>query len=323
MASITIGKYPYGHEILINQDYNQYKYRDKFTLHSPTKIVNETIRVSKNLTAEVFLVDKDDRIIQIVGTKTKIHSMFTHNQRRGGMNRGNLFESELASDLRGETNHHPITVEKIKAIISNKPFVVHETGSANSRRPLNLDDNGLYLLDRDGSKHGDMLADLVLNFSDHSTENLSLKTSNSYSVMNCGIMKYLKDEVDRRNLLAALGIDYIRFEEDFNFNSEFDYEPHLNESPVKMIEDLVDSAFGTNYILVHKIDNERIIVERMPEQNDIRITDIEYHYRSDKNKYFRMKMNINVNGHEYKGNLQMRNVKGEIVPHVLSFYLRK
>lgn len=325
MASITIGKYPVGHEVLLNQDIHEYQHKSKFSLYTPNKLdtIYKVITVSKNQTAEVFLKDSQDRIVHVVGTKTKIHSMFTHNQRRGGLNRGNLFEAELASDLKGETNHHPEVVDKLKALLPKKPFLVRETGAANSRRPLKLDDEGLYLLDRDGKAHGDMLADLVLAFEDKTLVNLSLKTSNSYSVMNCGIMSYLKDEVQRRNLLASLGIDYIRFEEDFNFHSEFDYEPNLNESPIKMIENLVDSGFGSNYILVHKIDDERTIVERMPEKNNVRITDIEYHYRSEKNKYFRMKMNISVNGHQYKGNLQMRNVKGGLVPHVLNFYLRK
>lgn len=323
MASITTGKYPAGHEVLNNKKLLHFPIETKFKLVFNPQFFDHNIQLTKKVKISAYFECPDGSILKVDGNKTSIHNSFLHNAKRGGLNMGKLFERELTSDLRNKTNYHPNVVEKLKTILSNRPFVVEDIGGENSRRSVKLDDDGMFVHSRNYSEMGDIIADLRLKFDDNTYENLSLKYSNNYSILNCGIMKYINDDVDRRNFLSSLGIDYIRFEEDFNIYDNLGFEPHLNESPILMLENLVKSGLGSNYIMVHKIDSENIIVERMPTESYVKITDVEYNYLSEKRKYFRMSMNININNHKYKGSLQIRNVRGDFVPHVISFYLRK
>lgn len=78
-------------------------------------------------------------------------------------------------------------------------------------------------------KIGEIVTDVTLINSEGNKIFLSLKIGKSYYLYNGGFSKILKSDIERRSLLARMGVDYKRFEEDFNIVNLTDFEPEIEK----------------------------------------------------------------------------------------------
>ncbi len=245
---------------------------------------------------------------------------------------GIKFEGELANDITaylGGADYrllkHPDVIKQMERELKfnrKTKYEVVSEGSKNQKRQLIFTGSEIKI----SNSTGKTLTDLTLK-KDNKLLYLSLKMSSSYYTLSAGIVKYFME-----------GGTKIKINEYFGFNGQkmggfgkqfacVTKKPNY-EKVKRNLENLLAQAVGTNVILVHKKRDNDVMVSEVGQTNRVTVTnlsDASYVY-PEKNvrKYANIKVNANINGHQYVVSFQFRGTTAaDVGPKYLRILLER
>jgi hypothetical protein len=288
-------------------------------------------------------LDKFNEILKKYNLKLRFSSIFKGDfsgyvNGLASKNKGNMFEVEYVNNFHKYAENLETTLGLKKgSFYGCQPIL---TGGENNKRPLMHD--GKYII-VGGKKEtvGDSVVDVKVNDIDNNDYNLSLKSGNTVTFINCGVKRLFSDEsfnnyinsgvynpinningVTGNELLKTLCINPNKFADVFTkYKSDFIGEKvkirgtefkDKKEGVLKFIE----SAVGYNYILVHKIRN-KIHIHDLRKESDMKkligdIKSIEILYGGKQGRGKRVDVIITLSNMEI--NINIRNKQGDVYP---------
>jgi hypothetical protein len=209
---------------------------------------------------------------------------------QGAANRGNLFEVELADDMRkwiaeGDDAEfmYPQFIKDfmVKELSNAKEIEVIDEGALNKPRPLRFQGKKIYV----GSNNFDIgatVTDITVK-ADGKPYYLSLKMGGTVTFFNSGVRKLFPDSAftnreikskEAKALLDLFAIDHDRF---VNIFADYVKPEKKAEAPKdvvdvtrlvdkKILQEFIKSGVGSGYWLVHKV-GKKIHVEEMAGSN--------------------------------------------------------
>lgn len=252
---------------------------------------------------------------------------------------GKTFEVEFENDLRNmlgtflfkeEDYRHPDVVKELLKVLKNIKFkkpIVKPEGSKNQKRALNFS-NGKFSVT---NSEGKTLTDVTLEDSGKNYF-FSLKMSKTYYLINASIFEYFENPKQQKKAYEFFGLDGFKMGE---------YDKLLkNKKPIyhcltsaqseskikKNIEELIQSAMGSDYYFVHKMMDNKVTVFYNDGNVKIKCISIEsvVYPEQGKRKYTAIKTKITIDGHPYICTLQFRGTtESDIKPKYLRMLMEK
>ena len=193
-------------------------------------------------------------------------------------NRGNAFEIDYVNNFK---DVYQADFEKNIGVELGNCQISLEGGN-NTRRPLSISGETLYLGTKNPKEVGSLLKDVLIIAEDGEEYNVSLKTSDKVSFINTGIKELFpekifkeyiksgkfepqtKNNVNGQKILDMLGIDGNKMAEVFNKYVKSDKKSRSQKDEVDVLDivkkgcfmDFMYTVVGCGYILVHKINND-------------------------------------------------------------------
>lgn len=249
---------------------------------------------------------------------------------------GVAFEKQIEADLKAFFNgeeekfQHPDVIKRLTEeldITPNKPgseWKIIPTGSQNQKRGVKFQSGKLTVENSSGAT----LKDITVKAPNGKPLYISLKMSESYYLINAGVLNYFKSPSDKKKIAEFFGMDGKKLA---GFGPEYlsDAKPG-NFSVVKRnLEELVSQSFGHDVVIVHKVRTNKINI--MDIKSGIRLpvvvsnlTESSYVYPEvGKRKYANIKFKARVSGKEYEVNCQFRGTTGsDTGPRYLRLLMR-
>lgn len=233
---------------------------------------------------------------------------------------GLKFEDELKLDLQNfyegvelDELQHTDVIKKMISVLSITPttkLVPDKRGSKNQSRALTHTGSKFDVQNTSGNYITDItLMDPKKTGSAADVYHLSLKTSDTFYILNAGIGKYFKEKSTQVAACEFFGFDGQRmggFGEEYACLTNY---PNFNIVKDNL-EDLLSQAYGYDIVIVHKKRLDDVLVKKVKTKANVTITDLnERSYRypeSGVRKYANISMNATVGGVRYKVDFQFR-----------------
>ena len=257
-------------EVISVLDYLKEKYPD---IDAPINIdkSKSKINVSRQLQDDVDLTNIKSQL-----GLSKITMKFGNGSsgNRGSNNRGNAFEGQWAATMEKWWAGEPIEgdiADSVRDVVreydldETKQLSINVVGGENTRRPLNISGNGVYLENPKGKGFdvGPSVTDITLK-TDDQTIYLSLKLGGTTTFFNVGVRTILRPEEIKRGeitnkngllLLKTFGIDPDKFckvfnQEEISRFEKIDKRPKFDR---RSINNLLQSGIGHGYHVIHKL----------------------------------------------------------------------
>jgi hypothetical protein len=220
----------------------------------------------------------------------------------------NFYEGVELTDL-----VHDDVVKKMISVLSITPtlkLVPDKRGSKNQSRALAYTGSKFNVQNTSGNYITDItLMDPKKTGSAADVYHLSLKTSETFYILNAGIGKYFKDKTTQVNACEFFGFDGQKmggFGEEYACLTKY---PNFN-TVKDNLEDLLSQSYGYNMVMVHKKIRNDVLVKKVMTKASVTISDLnERSYRypeSGVRKYANISMNAMVSGVRYKVDFQFR-----------------
>lgn len=233
---------------------------------------------------------------------------------------GLKFEDELKLDIHnfyegvdiGQLTHSDVIKKMVSVldITPTKKLIPDKRGSKNQSRALAFTGTKFNVQNTSGNFITDItLMDPKKTGPAADVYHLSLKTSETFYILNAGIGKYFKDKSTQVNAceffgfngqkMGGFGAEYACLTDDPNYNVVRNN-----------LEDLLSQAYGYDMVMVHKKRQNDVLVKKVPTKVSVSITDLgegSYRYPEEGvRKYANISMNANVAGTRYKVDFQFR-----------------
>lgn len=200
--------------------------------------------------------------------------------------------------------------------------IVHE-GSMNKKRNLTFNGNMITI----NNNTGEVISDLTLRPPTKDPMYISLKMSKSYYVLSASVLEYFKNKNTKTKINEYFGFDGQQM---IGFGKEFvclTKRPNYN-AVKRNLEDLLGQAIGTKVILIHKKQQNDVLVSKVGATNKVTISklnDDSYTYpEQGVRKYANIKFEANINGTQYKVNCQFRGTTAaDVGPKYLRILLER
>lgn len=192
-------------------------------------------------------------------------------------NKGSAFEVDYVNNFKDV--YQADFEKKIGVKLGNCQISLE--GQNNTKRPLSISGEILYLGTKNPREVGSLLKDVLIIAEDGEEYNISLKTTDKVSFINTGIKELFpekifkeyiksgkfepqsKNNVNGQKILDMLGIDGNKMAEVFNKYIKPDKKSRSQKDEVDVLNivkkgcfmDFMDTVVGCEYILVHKINN--------------------------------------------------------------------
>jgi hypothetical protein len=263
---------------------------------------------------------------------------------QGSANRGNLFEGELADDLRtwiaegldGEFMY-PQFIDDFaeKELTGAKNIEVQDMGALNQPRPIVFKGKKIYI-GSDNFDVGPTVTDVTV-VADGKPYYLSLKMGGTVTFFNAGVRKLFPDssfkngEVETKEgkaLLDMLAIDHDRFIKIFTeyvkpakkTKAEKDVVDVTNKIDKKVLHDFIKSGVGAGYWLIHKV-KKHVYVENISTTKLASMTkpqSVKIHYPKGGGA---KRIDIVIETPKFQLKFNIRNKQGGLNPtHIMSDY---
>lgn len=245
---------------------------------------------------------------------------------------GIKFEKELELDLKNyfagaeySDLLHPDVIQELEKVIKIKPgnWTVKAEGSKNQKRTLTFNGQNKILIT---NSSGNTLTDLTL-LKNNTPVYLSLKKSPTYYTLSASIYKYFLEPKTKKqineffgfdgNKMGGFGADYLVDTKDPNYNTVS-----------KNLSDVLSQAVGNSVVLVHKKQDNDVLVSNIGASNSVSVTGLSkdsYLYpETGVRKYANIKFNARINNHNYLVNFQFRGTTAtDVGPKYLRILLER
>lgn len=248
---------------------------------------------------------------------------------------GISFEKELEKDLTNffsgaelKDLQHADVVEPLAKLLKfkkgSKYKVIHE-GSKNQRRSLSFLDNSRILI---SNSDGKTLTDITLADEANRKIYLSLKMSKSYYTLSASIGEFFKSDETKVKINEFFGFNGQKM---IGFGKEYAcVTKKLSYSKVTTnLENVLSKAVGYDMILIHKKRDNDVLVKKIGDTNDVKITndvtDSCYVYpEAGVRKYANIKFKASIGGYSYIVNFQFRGTTAaDVGPKYLRILLER
>lgn len=297
----------------------------KEKLRSQKKQFTENFKVSKSRTLNVLSINdgkiKGDIIIKPLYVKGA-----------GGI----LFEKELENDLKmffndydeNENFNHKDVIEEMQKVLNfglkhNSKFEVIHVGSKNQPRSFTF--NGRDSVNIENSE-GKTIADIVIK-SQGKTWYVSAKSEREFRILNASVFDYFgagANRNTRKNIHEYFGFDGEKMGYGFGEGFGSDAKPPVNYSRIeKNLANLLSQCFGTDNVVVHKLQKGDIDVFEIKNQLSVNVSSLtldSYRYPepgSDKRNSASISFKAQIRSFNYSISLYFSGNTGERIPRYL------
>lgn len=308
------------------------KFQDKFKLSKKTDGAYPIIMGLNKNSYFVQSQKNKNKYYEVIGTPNVIDKIFSYVKGRG--KGGKKFEYEFKEDLvsymsspMGEMPPdivHVDVIEKVADLFKGKKidlqsfgsdeFEVRVDGGANSKRPFVFKNNKVSI----GNSTGEYLTDVTL-ICPKGTYYFSLKLSESIYAVNASLRDYIENGTKemRANIYDFFGLNGAEmgkgFGENFSAPTTREGDGEDIEAVKKNITNVINAAFGKDYIMVHKFAKNDVFVADFKEPTKAKITsDLNYRYPGPQRKYANISCVAEIHGFRFNVNLQFRDTKGGV-----------
>lgn len=233
---------------------------------------------------------------------------------------GLKFEDELKLDLInyfqgmdvGSLSHNDV-IKKMEAVLGITPMkklIPDKRGSKNQSRALHFNNSKVTVTNTSGN----YITDITLMEPGKAgpradLHHLSLKTSETFYILNAGIGKYFSNKATQVSIceffgfvgqkMGGFGPEYACITDPVNYNKVRDN-----------LEELLSEAYGYDMVLVHKKRQGDVLVKKVAQAPGVTITglnDASYRYpEPDVRKYANISVSATIGGIRYKADFQFR-----------------
>jgi hypothetical protein len=300
------------------------------------KIVEEYLRKESIAHQSVAKKSKSSSMdVTVVPSWNGIDIIYKPHKAKGA---GGLdFEKQLAKDLEfyfngGEIEFaHPDVIKAMVDEIGLKPnsedekWKIQAEGSKNQKRGVVMQGNNLVVQ----NSTGETLTDLTLVSSKGKKIYVSLKMSESYYLINAGVLQYFKSPSTKKAIgeffgfegkkLAGFGPEYL---------SDATSNPGRFSRVKSNLENLISQSLGTHVTIVHKKRTNSVNVLNIGASKiPVSISGLDansYVYpEAGKRKYANIKCKVKVKDKQYEANFQFRGTTGaDTGPRYLRLLMR-
>lgn len=336
-ATITTGKNGIGTELMLGASKQSVEFakkvfevsgetigfQDKFKLSEKTDGAYPIIMGLNKNSYFVQSQKNTDKYYEVIGTPNVIDKIFSYVKGRG--KGGKKFEYEFKGDLvsymsspMGEMPPdivHVDVIEKVADLFKGKgidlqsfgsdEFEVKVDGGANSKRPFIFKNNKVVI----ENSTGKYLTDVTL-ICPKGTFYFSLKLSESIYAVNASLRDYIENGTEeiRANIYDFFGLDGAEMGK--GFGEKFSAPTKGKRDAKKNITDVINAAFGKEYIMVHKFAKNDVFVADFNENTKAKITsELNYRYAGPQRKYANINFVAEIHGFRFNVNVQFRDTK--------------
>ncbi len=267
-------------------------------------------------TITAYLKDKNSIVVKFTVPENVFDHTFSRSPKGSRETSGIKFEGVFANDLRTWANGGEATLLLTNELVRTQGLVrggvVTEKGhSKGTRRPVKIDDSGIYVLSRDLKQQAPIIADVIYTTPER-TVYISVKSTSNTKLYNGGIAPLFRNDTTRGIFLQLLGFPVADVERHYNL-------PATTPSTRKdCLPEFVRATMGSGYVIAHQFKDGKVSITPITNDTTVIVERVGPLGLSDKTCYYALR--ITIDGVVYNNctiKLVNQSGKGSRLPNIV------